>query len=726
MTTTTIKVADECIQIETYDTSGEGENCLLHALFGDPFEKSAITIKDKERTKRMREEIREFLEIGYPKLLKKDELIKSAIEYLKLDVTENGQIGDLVNEGNPLPSNLIPIIMCLGGIEKVTMYANHAHSTFDNIVDVSKEEYELSKSVHSEVTKKKEVWGNSNAKEHTIFYYLGHYYRAKVISKNDRKLATGRSGAVKVNSSNNYTTPSVSTSSQTQEENSKQRINVQLVDNGLSSSSQLVDYSNEVREYRPLYENQPMSMGTNDSFENDGNCVQNDYTMQKYMSLLSCSSKQSLTLHDANDRLVQGFTSLPQRLPEEFLNLHNTKLALRLGVALDERKSQQSNQNGMTGSDASLDTEYNGSCSSYVSWGTNWSDENSMIGNNPSDSITLEALPEEGAPQQNYYLVSQFSEVANSSSVLKQAKQEAGIDQADIVSGQVIQSVIDKTTRNDSTEQSASQLEQAGLNKNPLENAFQISKGENKRFLDEIRKKEEDLRQAQQEIDNLESKVLTQKLQQEEELKKINTQLTESKNLAGDLTNKTTQLTEENTQLKDNLKTITETNTQLQNELESTRKTLGEKDSTVIQLTEENTELKLEKPKNENNDLKTKLQESESKSKGLESRIENLQKQLSENSRLAKEKDLGNENKKLSAVSAQSRKQVTYASVSFVLSGAFAVGASLTIPYLAICITFAVAASIFLATGFYCSYKANTALSNVEIGQINDIDLAAT
>ncbi|WP_395460150.1 ankyrin repeat domain-containing protein [Wolbachia endosymbiont (group A) of Aporus unicolor] len=93
-----------------------------------------------------------------------------------------------------------------------------------------------------------------------------------------------------------------------------------------------------------------------------------------------------------------------------------------------------------------------------------------------------------------------------------------------------------------------------------------------------------------------------------------------------------------------------------------------------------------------------------------------------ENNQLTKKKDLSlsSENKKLLAVSAQSRKQVTYASVSFVLSGAFAVGASLTIPYLAICITFAVAASIFLAVGCYCSYKANTALSNVEVDQIKN------
>ncbi|GKS79307.1 MULTISPECIES: hypothetical protein [Wolbachia] len=97
--------------------------------------------------------------------------------------------------------------------------------------------------------------------------------------------------------------------------------------------------------------------------------------------------------------------------------------------------------------------------------------------------------------------------------------------------------------------------------------------------------------------------------------------------------------------------------------------------------------------------------------------------QLSSENIQLQTQNLNAKNKKLLAVSAQSRKQVTYASVSFVLSGAFAVGASLTIPYLAICITFAVAASIFLAVGCYCSYKANTALSNVEVK--NGIDSAA-
>ncbi|MGL9725515.1 MAG: TomO hydrophobic C-terminal domain-containing protein [Wolbachia sp.] len=47
--------------------------------------------------------------------------------------------------------------------------------------------------------------------------------------------------------------------------------------------------------------------------------------------------------------------------------------------------------------------------------------------------------------------------------------------------------------------------------------------------------------------------------------------------------------------------------------------------------------------------------------------------------------------------------------------GAFAVGASLTILHLAICISLAVAALAFLAVRCYYSYKANTTLNNVKV-----------
>ncbi|WP_265027160.1 TomO hydrophobic C-terminal domain-containing protein [Wolbachia endosymbiont (group A) of Bombylius major] len=118
--------------------------------------------------------------------------------------------------------------------------------------------------------------------------------------------------------------------------------------------------------------------------------------------------------------------------------------------------------------------------------------------------------------------------------------------------------------------------------------------------------------------------------------------------------------------------------------------------------------------KSKNNDLKTQVQKSESTNEQLENQIKNLEKQLK-----SKNKDIEGKKEKNLTVSARKIKdKISYASAFFILSGVCAVGASLTIPYLAICITLAIVAFIFLATGCYCSYKANTALSNIEVDQV--------
>lgn len=140
---------------------------------------------------------------------------------------------------------------------------------------------------------------------------------------------------------------------------------------------------------------------------------------------------------------------------------------------------------------------------------------------------------------------------------------------------------------------------------------------------------------------------------------------------------KITQCTEEYTQLKDNLKTINEKSTQLQSELESM--------------------------------VTTELKKHEST---LENRVKDLQKQFE-----GKNKELNSKYEKFLGASNNSKRQGSYASISFVLSGASAVGASLTMFHLAICLSLAVAALIFLAAGCYCLYKANTTLSNIEIDQ---------
>lgn len=85
--------------------------------------------------------------------------------------------------------------------------------------------------------------------------------------------------------------------------------------------------------------------------------------------------------------------------------------------------------------------------------------------------------------------------------------------------------------------------------------------------------------------------------------------------------------------------------------------------------------------------------------------------------------NLKDENKKLPAANDQGRKQSDYASAAFVVAGAFTVVASLTMSYLAVCITLATAASIFFAVGCYCSYKVNRALDNVKADRIGlDLD----
>lgn len=162
----------------------------------------------------MREELHKFLESGYKELVKKDESIKNTILNTYYELNKKYQI-----EGEGMLHNtLIPYIMLFSGIKKVTVYV----SGMGGIGGMLKEEYELPEWVYSQVIKKEEVWGDSNVKERTIFYQGYHYCRAEVISqskqapidndsaepisyksKNDKKPATDRSDAIKVDSSNN-------------------------------------------------------------------------------------------------------------------------------------------------------------------------------------------------------------------------------------------------------------------------------------------------------------------------------------------------------------------------------------------------------------------------------------------------------------------------------------------------------------------------------------------
>ncbi|WP_395463365.1 hypothetical protein [Wolbachia endosymbiont of Cantharis cryptica] len=142
-------------------------------------------------------------------------------------------------------------------------------------------------------------------------------------------------------------------------------------------------------------------------------------------------------------------------------------------------------------------------------------------------------------------------------------------------------------------------------------------------------------------------------------------------------------------------------------ELNGTRDQLAEKEGEISKLNDQVTQL--ENVKEEHDRTKTQLIEKKKELGVANERVSQLEQRID---------DLNNKNKKLSAVNAQSTRQGNYASASFILSGMFAAGASLTIPYLAICITLAAVALASLAVGCCYLYKANTALNNVETNQI--------
>lgn len=85
-------------------------------------------------------------------------------------------------------------------------------------------------------------------------------------------------------------------------------------------------------------------------------------------------------------------------------------------------------------------------------------------------------------------------------------------------------------------------------------------------------------------------------------------------------------------------------------------------------------------------------------------------------------KSLSNKNQKSSEAISPGRKLSNCASAAFVLSGAFAVGACLTMPDLEICIPLAVVAFAFFTIGCYSLYKANTILSDVKSTQLGDLE----
>lgn len=165
-------------------------------------------------------------------------------------------------------------------------------------------------------------------------------------------------------------------------------------------------------------------------------------------------------------------------------------------------------------------------------------------------------------------------------------------------------------------------------------------------------------------------------------------------------------------------------------ELEQTKQQLSASEEVVEQFTQglNNLETKLKSYERMKNDLNTRLATKNQELNDAKQRLNEVTQLTEENARLrAQNQDLNNKNKKFSEASAQGRQQNNYASVAFVVAGTFAVVASLTMPYLAVCTTFAIAALIFFAVGYYSLYKINTTLSNAKVNRAtSSADLTAT
>ncbi|MCM1002560.1 TomO hydrophobic C-terminal domain-containing protein [Wolbachia pipientis] len=254
-----------------------------------------------------------------------------------------------------------------------------------------------------------------------------------------------------------------------------------------------------------------------------------------------------------------------------------------------------------------------------------------------------------------------------------------------------------------------------GLMQNPISYSFregemgkEKAQGANKNQQLETPKSEnEGLKDENQQLEALKS--TNKKL--EDENKELKTKLQEFENVQAQLANKEKKISELNGQVT---KLIEEKN-QLEENLNATKQSLNEKDKELKSKDEElkNETQQLETLKGENEKLKGKIQQLEA----LKSENEELKTKLQESEDRNKELE-DNKDSKPSAINVQGVKsKVKYASASFILSGVCAVGASLATPYLAICATLAIAASVFLALGCHYLYKANTTLNNVKVDQ---------
>ncbi|WP_341815852.1 lipase family protein [Wolbachia endosymbiont (group B) of Idaea biselata] len=259
----------------------------------------------------------------------------------------------------------------------------------------------------------------------------------------------------------------------------------------------------------------------------------------------------------------------------------------------------------------------------------------------------------------------------------------------------------------------ANRLEKLEEAKTKLEEKVEFAEKELRDAKAQFRESEGGLRGVKAQLEQENSNLSSQARELEGKCEQTEVQLVESEQKLAEETSKVMQLSKESNEarvqlekkkkeiakLKDQVDQMTIQNNQLEGQLNDARQSFTDQ---IMQR------------ENENNDLKTKLQEIENKSEVLE---KSLQKQFESKNEELSEKFL--------KARTYSKRQGNYSSVSFVLFGAFAVGTSLfntptslTMVHLAMCVSLA-AALTFHAVGCYCAYKANTALDNVKIE--NDI-----
>lgn len=247
------------------------------------------------------------------------------------------------------------------------------------------------------------------------------------------------------------------------------------------------------------------------------------------------------------------------------------------------------------------------------------------------------------------------------------------------------------------------ELEKAKRKNRELKDTIQELSTKNTALEDQNKELEKLKSENENKSQQLEEALKIQSEQSESQIEGLKTQLNNKNKELDDANQKVVHLKRERDSIKQDLAIKTRELDEAKAQLEENERKLDNTNKNVLKLAEDLRVEKLSQQVTVNN---------------LNGKITQLTQILEKTKKQLKESESENNDKFLEA--STNKRQGNYASVSFVLSGAFAVGASLTMFHLAMCISLAVAALTFLAVGCYCSYKANTALSDVKIDQQNE------